>query len=148
MLAIIRPYQAEDFDGLMSSWENASRVAHPFLSEDFLDEERHNIPNLYLPNTDTWVAELDGRVVGFLSLLNNEVGAIFVEPNFHGQGIGKGLMDKAQDLHGTLELDVFEANRLGRRFYERYGFQFVSSSVHEPTVETVFRLRFEPGPKA
>jgi putative acetyltransferase len=37
-------------------------------------------PKLYLPNADTWVAETNGAVVGFIALLGNFVGAIFVEP--------------------------------------------------------------------
>jgi putative acetyltransferase len=60
-------------------------VVHPFLSADFLDEERVSIPNVYLPKAETWVWETDGRVIGFISLLGNEVGALFVHPDFiHG----------------------------------------------------------------
>ncbi len=126
----------------MSSWENASKVAHPFLSNDFLEHERYNIPNFYLPRADTWVAELNGRVVGFIALRGNEVGAIFVEPEFHAGGIGTALMDKAQELYGDLEVDVFEANSIGREFYARYGFEPVSERIHEETGIKLIRLEF------
>ncbi|WP_298868654.1 GNAT family N-acetyltransferase, partial [uncultured Gimesia sp.] len=121
MERIIRKYQAADLDDLMSAWESASRLAHPFLKEDFLDQERHNIPNLYLPNAETWVVEEAGQVIGFIALMGNEVGAIFVKPDFHGTGAGKALMDKAQELHGDLEVEVFKENTIGQKFYARYG---------------------------
>jgi putative acetyltransferase len=126
----------------MASWENASRLAHPFLTREFLDHERYNIPSLYLPNADTWVVELNGRVIGFIALIGNEVGGIFVEPEFHGIGAGRALMDKAQELHGDLEVEVFQANLIGRRFYSSYGFEPLSEKIHEETGNKLLRLKF------
>ena len=142
MTHVIRQYVESDLDGVLSSWESASKIAHPFLTEEFLDTERYNIPNVYLPNTDTWVADVDGRVVGFIALMGNEVGAIFLDPEFQGIGIGRALMDKAQALHETLEVEVFKANSIGRKFYDRYGFGLLAESIHEPTSQDVLRLKF------
>ena len=144
MTHVIRKYVESDLDGVLSSWESASKIAHPFLKEDFLETERYNIPNVYLPNTDTWVAEVNGKVVGFIALMGNEVGAIFLDPEFQGIGIGKCLMDKAQEIHGTLEVEVFTANSIGRKFYDRYGFEFLAESMHEPTNQNVLRLKYVP----
>lgn len=142
MNRIVREYRAEDLAAVLSSWENATRLAHPFLTDEFLDQERDNIPNLYLPNAETWVIEQAGQVIGFIALLGNEVGAIFVQPEFHGTGAGKALMDKGQELRGDLEVEVFEANSIGRHFYQRYGFTPLSESIHEPTGNALVRLQF------
>ena len=142
MECTIREYREDDLNGVMSSWESANELAHPFLTREFLDKERYNIPNLYLPNADTWVAERNGRVVGFIALIGNEVGALFVEPEFHGIGIGRALMDKAQELHGELEVEVFEANPIGRKFYSSYGFKPLNEKTHEETGNKVLRLKF------
>lgn len=142
MNRIVRAYQADDLADLLASWENATRLAHPFLTDEFLDQERDNIPNLYLPNAETWVIEQAGQVIGFIALLGNEVGAIFVQPEFHGTGAGKALMDKAHELRGDLEVEVFEANSIGRHFYQRYGFTPLSESIHEPTGNPLLRLQF------
>ncbi len=139
---IIRKYLDGDLNDVLSSWELASRVGHPFLTEEFLKQERYNIPNIFLPNSETWVIEQDGQVFGFIALLGNEVGAIFVKPQFHGSGAGKALMDKAQALHGDLEVEVFEKNVIGRRFYAKYGFEPLSKSVHEETGFKLLRLKF------
>ena len=77
----IRQYKDSDLEAVLSSWEKATRLAHPFMTEGFLAQERINTAEIYLPNTDTWVMEIDGEVVGFIALMGNEVGAIFVVSN-------------------------------------------------------------------
>ncbi|MDG2169758.1 MAG: GNAT family N-acetyltransferase [Opitutales bacterium] len=129
----IRPYQSSDLDAVLSSWENATRLAHPFMTDAFIAQERKNTTEIYLPNTDTWVIEIDDSVQGFIALMGNEVGAIFVRPRYHRRGAGKALMDKARDLHGNLEVEVFKVNSSGRAFYKRYGFKFMEEKIHEPT---------------
>lgn len=138
----IRQYHSSDLNAVLDSWEVATRLAHTFMSDDFIIQERINTADIYLPNTDTWVAEMDGKVVGFIALMGNEVGAIFLQPSFHGMGIGKALMDKARDLHGVLEVEVFKDNTLGRNFYSKYGFKFLEEKFHDPTGQQVFRLRY------
>ena len=66
MTPTIRQYAENDLEDLLTSWEKATRLAHPFLEEDFLKSERHNIPNVYMPIADTWVADIDGKVVDLL----------------------------------------------------------------------------------
>lgn len=138
---MIRPYRPEDLEALLDVWYEASLIAHPFLDEAFLQKERIKIRDVYTPMTETWVYEEEGHVVGFISLIEIEVGAIFVYPSHQGKGIGRALMDKARSIRPTLELDVFKANPIGRAFYERYGFVFVREGLHEETGQPILRLR-------
>ena len=138
---MIRQYRPADCEEVLNIWAAASAVAHPFLSQEFLEQERHNIPNVYLPMADTWVWDTDGVVVGFISLIGSEVGAIFVDPRFQGAGIGRALMDKARALRGELEVEVFTRNLGGRAFYARYGFELMHQKVHEQTGFELLRLR-------
>ena len=137
----IRKYNDEDLSELLDVWYDASLIAHPFLSAEFLADERINIEATYIPMAETWVYEVDDRVIGFLSLIGDEVGAIFVDPAHQGQGIGRQLMDHAKSLREQLEVDVFKANELGRHFYRAYGFTFIREHVHEQTGQPVLRLR-------
>ena len=139
---VIRQYEASDLESVLNSWEMATRLAHEFMTDDFIAQERRNVAEIYIPNTDTWVAEVDGEVRGFIALMGNEVGAIFLQPRCHGKGIGKALMDKAQDIHGNLEVEVFKVNSLGRNFYSKYGFVQIEEKPHEPTGQQVLRLKF------
>ena len=138
---MIRKYHDHDLNELLEVWYQASLVAHPFLDESFLSQERQNIATIYMPMAETWVYVRAGHVVGFISLIGNEVGALFVAPVLQGQGIGRALMDHASALREELEVDVFKANSLGRRFYDRYGFSLEREHVHGQTGQPMLRLR-------
>lgn len=139
---MIREYRDADLDQLLDVWFQASEVAHPFLTEEFMAAERENIRNVHIPKANTWVYEDAGRVVGFIALIGNEVGAIFVSPEVQGRGFGQALMDLARDRHDTLELDVFEANPIGCAFYEKYGFIQIGQSIHQESGQPTLRLRY------
>ena len=141
---MIRKYSERDCEAIIEVWTAASLVATPFLSDEFVTEERDNIRMIWLPKAETWVFEADGIVVGFVSLIGNEVGAIFAHPAYQGRGIGRALMDHAASLRDELFLDVFEDNTVGRRFYDRYGFQFEHKHVHEQTGHMQIRLSYRP----
>jgi putative acetyltransferase len=138
----IRQYETSDLNAVLSSWETATRLAHPFMTDEFIAQERINVAEIYMPNTDTWVVDIDGSIEGFIALMGNEVGAIFLQPTHHGKGAGKALMDKAQELNGDLEVEVFKENKIGREFYSRYGFEQLEEKFHEPTGQQVLRLKF------
>ncbi|MEH6455811.1 MAG: GNAT family N-acetyltransferase [Cocleimonas sp.] len=138
----IRQYKNSDLNAVLSSWETATRLAHPFMTDEFIAQERINVAEIYMPNTDTWVVDIDGNTEGFVALIGNEVGAIFLQPKHHGKGVGKALMDKAQELHGDLEVEVFKENKIGREFYSKYGFEQIEEKFHEPTSQQVLRLKF------
>ena len=138
---MIREYREEDLGDLMEAWEAASASAHPFLPPEYVDEVRKSIPTLYLPNAETSVVEVDGRVVGFIALLGSEVGAIFVAPDYQGKGLGRALMDKAREEKGQLEVEVFLENEIGCAFYRRYGFEMIAEKTHEETGCGLLRFR-------
>jgi putative acetyltransferase len=139
---VLRPYEDDDLEQLLDVWERASRIAHAFLPDAFFAQERELIAEQWLPAAETTVY-VDERVVGFLSLVGNEVGAIFVDPDRQGEGIGRALMDAARASRPYLELDVFEANAIGRGFYDAYGFRAIGGSEHEETGERLVRLRLD-----
>ncbi len=145
---MIRKFQEHDTDALLSVWYNANKLAHPFLSENFIAAIKLKVRDIYLPNTETWVAEQGDNIIGFISLLHSEgerseVGALFVEPDFIGKGFGRLLMDQAVSINPKLTLDVFKENHIGRRFYERYGFHQVKKYVFDPTGDMVLTLTLD-----
>ena len=142
---MIRDYTEADTDALIDVWYKASALAHPFLSDAFLKSEADNIRSLYLPNTRTWVATNGGMLIGFIAVIESkpaEVGAIFLDPSYHEQGTGKAMMDVAVKAYGTVELDVFRDNSVGRRFYKRYGFREIGRGFHEPPGQATIRLSY------
>jgi ribosomal protein S18 acetylase RimI-like enzyme len=122
------------------SWQAAYRGQ---LSDAYLDGlsvadrlEQHRMA-LETPGAHrTWVAEEDGRVVGFAVTgpsqdadadeRTGELYAVYLDPDRYGRGIGKRLCDHVlADLRErgfrTATLWVLETNERARRFYEREG---------------------------
>ena len=140
---MIRKYDTGDLAELLDVWYDAAQIAHPFWTRDLFEQERRDISEKFLPIAETWVFEKEGRVVGFIALLGDEVGGIFVAPTQHGQGIGRALMDHARASRDHLELEVFEANEIGRAFYDAYGFAVVGERLDEKTELRLLRLRLD-----
>lgn len=69
-----------------------------------------------------WVAEREGRAVGYLVLTGDWLDDLFLAPGETGHGIGATLLEivKAERPHGFC-LWVFETNEGARRFYRRHG---------------------------
>ena len=137
---MIREFRAEDTDAVVAIWLSASALAHPFLSDAFIKQEEENLRTLYLPNAETWVFEVDGAPVGFVALVGDEIGGLFLDPSHHGKGIGKAMVDHAATLRDQLRVEVFERNAIGRRFYERYGFVEEGSYRHDESGEITLQL--------
>ena len=77
----------------------------------------------------TWVCEVDGRIVGFSSgrLSERDIWALFVDPQFEGQGIGSRLLDLATGWmaeHGVAIIELSTADRSrADLFYQRKGWK-------------------------
>ena len=147
----VRAYQDGDRDRLLDVWYRASVIAHAFLDDAFFESERAAIAEDWLPSAETLVyvdsSSVDGHdehLLGFLSLVGNEVGGFFVDPDHQGRGIGRALMDRARAARPFLELDVFERNDRGRRFYDAYGFHEVGRHLNEVVDQREIRLRLDP----
>ena len=140
---MLRPYTQEDLDQCLDVWWEASQVGQSFMPDEFFEGERQLMINEWFPTLDTTVYEVDDRIVGFITLKDHYVGAIFVHPDYHGTGVATELMDHARAEKGWLELHVFEANERARRFYENYGFTLKMIDKHGPTGEPALQLRLD-----
>ncbi|WP_317191197.1 GNAT family N-acetyltransferase [Hymenobacter sp. BT523] len=90
-----------------------------------------------------WVAEADGRTVGFAiaDLQGHSIWALFVHPDFAGQGIGRTLHDAMLNWYfsqtpETVWLSTAPGTR-AEAFYRQAGWQFMDML---PTGEAKFEM--------
>ena len=119
---VIRPYETADNARLTEIWYAVSRISHPFLPEDLLLRQRDEVSEKYLSQTETWVALGKAGPVGFIGLMDQFIGGLFVAPECQGAGIGGMLLRHAFELKGKLALEVYAANQRAVAFYRRNGF--------------------------
>jgi len=140
---MIRKYIEEDIEEIMSIWIQASNLAHPFLDSTFVNKVKNDMRNVYIPNSETWVYEENNSVIGFISMIGNEIGGLFVLPDNQSNGIGTKLVDFILHIHKELEVEVFEKNVIGRAFYDKYGFEQIKKYLHTESNSEVLRLKFK-----
>ena len=139
---MIRKHNENDLEQIINIWYQSSTLAHPFLNSSFVEKVKSDMTNIYIPNSNTWVYEIDNTIVGFISMINNEIGGLFVLPNNHSKGIGTKLVDFIKKEHTVLEVEVFEKNLIGRAFYDKYGFERIKKYYHKESGSEVLRLKF------
>jgi GNAT superfamily N-acetyltransferase len=90
------------------------------------------------PNAPTWVAKDGDEVIGFCIASKgdeNRVGAIYLLPEYQGQGIGRKLMETALSWLGDekdIYIDVASYNHKAIRFYEKFGFTPSGRDISNP----------------
>jgi GNAT superfamily N-acetyltransferase len=73
-----------------------------------------------------WLAEAEERPVGFAAVRPGWLDHLYVDPAWHGRGVGQALLSVAKEGQSELNLLTFQRNVQARRFYERQGFALVA----------------------
>jgi len=87
----------------------------------------------YISKYEVWMAVDDEKPIGFYSLEGNELGGLWVSPEFIGHGVGRGLFQHAVDRCGELGFDklIIESDPNAVGFYEKMGAHRVDESHSE-----------------
>jgi putative acetyltransferase len=78
-----------------------------------------------LRELEVWVAELNGAVVGWGAIRGDRLEGLYAAPEFAGQGVGTGLLDRLEGLMRDREFPSVraEASSNARDFYLRRGYR-------------------------
>ncbi|MCN4546245.1 N-acetyltransferase, partial [Escherichia coli] len=88
----------------------------------------------YLANAQNWVWEEDGKLLGFVSIMEGRfLAAMFVAPKAVRRGIGKALMQYVQQRYPHLMLEVYQKNQPAIDFYRAQGFHIVDCAWQDET---------------
>ena len=127
----VRRARVDDRERLLEVWERSVRATHHFLGASDVAALRPLVAQELAGDAIEWwvlVAAADVPI-GFLGYTRDTIKALFIDPDYHGQGGGKLLVAHAQGLSaGALAVDVNEQNDAAVRFYEALGFSVVSRS--------------------
>ncbi|MFP1592414.1 N-acetyltransferase [Escherichia coli] len=84
----------------------AGRIAtwgHPFIKANYWRDCIPLVRDAYLANAQNWVWEEDGKLLGFVSIMEGRfLAAMFVAPKAVRRGIGKALMQYVQQRYPHL----------------------------------------------
>lgn len=140
---MIREYQNKDLESIMIIWYNAQTKAHPFLAKDFVQKVKMMMKEMFIPNSKIWVYQESGIVLGFIAMMDNEIGGLFVNPTMQSNGIGTSLLKHIQRSYNLLEVEVFDKNKIGKPFYLKHGFKTVHQYLHAESNQKVVRMQLQ-----
>ncbi|MCJ2044466.1 GNAT family N-acetyltransferase [Methylobacterium sp. J-078] len=112
---------------MLAVFDQTFPVSHSFLEHSEQTEGRQHL-KLLLGHSETLLAELDGVVIGFITV--DDVGyipALYVGRT--GIGVGSALLQATQDRHERFGLHVFAENVLALQFYKARGFSVVDEDT-------------------
>ncbi|CAM4042530.1 putative acetyltransferase [Ectopseudomonas alcaliphila] len=139
---MIRPYHRTDSDAVLDLWLEASLQAHDFVPQAFWREQLTAMRDHYLPQAETLVLEENDQVLGFVSLHEQRLAALFVSPHAQGRGLGRQLLDEAKRRRDSLELGVYRANTRAVAFYRAGGFVTVDETRDPHTGQLELTMRW------
>jgi GNAT superfamily N-acetyltransferase len=89
------------------------------------------------PDSDAQVtvAEHDGRVIGYSTVVGHELVHLFVDPDHAGRGVGRRLLAAAEALmteagHRSFELHTMVGNAPAIGLYESAGWRMTGRLIH------------------
>lgn len=139
---MIRSIENKDINKIMDIWLRSTIKAHDFIPKEYGDNSYNTVKDVYIPMADTFIYEDEESIKGFISIINNEfIGALFVDTDSQGGGIGKKLINFAIDKYKNLSLAVYKDNVKSVVFYKRMGFTVVKEQVNQDSGYTEYIMQ-------
>lgn len=138
---MIRNFEQQDLDQVVRIWLEGSLIAHNFIPEDYWKGKSEEMREIYLPSSKTFVYE-NAELLGFISMKDNYIAALFVDPKEQGKGIGKQILNFVKCLYPSLELNVYAENLNSVEFYKKQGFVILEENIEEDTGHKEYKMRY------
>ncbi len=121
---VLKRAAPSDSDELSAIWLRSFAVALPSVPTIHTDDEvRVWVRDLLIAEVETWVATIHGNLVGLLSLDEDEIEQLYIDPPWQGRGVGGVCIRHAKERSPNgLGLWTFQVNVRARRFYAGHGF--------------------------
>ena len=131
---MIRKLEDKDIDKVMNIWLESTIKAHDFISKEYWKSNYDTVKEVYIPIADSFIYEENGIIKGFISVIDKEfIGALFVDNNYQGLGIGSKLIGYVDSIYDELTLTVYKENNRAVNFYKSIGFNILDEQINDDT---------------
>lgn len=136
----IRPSTREEWGLLEEMWLRVSLKAHHFIDQSYWISKKTEMEEKYLPLSQTYVCEDEGKIVGFISMVNDLLAALFIEETYQSKGYGYQMVEYVKQDRDTIKLKVFEKNELAYHFYLKQRFVVDQVLIDQETNESEYDM--------
>ncbi|MCJ7843573.1 N-acetyltransferase [Lederbergia sp. NSJ-179] len=139
----IRSNKNTEVNKLVKIWYEGSLIAHDFINKNYWKSQRSEMEEKYIPMSETYVVSNEKDVVGFVSMMDNYLAALFIDVKHQGKGYGKGLLDFIKRQRENIQLKVYKRNKKAVDFYFKNGFVIKEETIDEQTSEEEFLMEWK-----
>ena len=138
---MIRNFKDKNLEVIMELWLETNISAHAFIDNNYW-RGHFNMVKEMMNNADIYVYEINGIIQGFVGLIDNYIGGIFVSKKMQSKGVGKQLLNHVKQINKKLSLSVYKKNDRAYNFYINEGFEIVKEKIDEGTNEIEFVMEW------
>ncbi|WP_121615435.1 N-acetyltransferase [Virgibacillus halodenitrificans] len=130
---MIREYKDTDIDTLVDIWYKGSLQAHDFIDSAYWESQIKEMKDKYIPMSETYVITEQTKIIGFVSMVEDYLAALFIDVAYQNNGAGKELLNFVKRQRNEIQLKVYKENLSAIRFYKKNGFIIKEELTDEPT---------------
>ena len=140
---MIRPLRSSDISAITDIYELANSTVNLPVPADHFKKDAVNYASETIYLCENAVYELDGRVVGIISVSQDHIEGLFVHPEFFNKGVGQSLLSYFLNKKNWLQLQVYENNLKALNFYRKNGFKITGGGTCQITGLPYFEMVYE-----
>lgn len=141
MIHLLETITDTDLEILASIWLKSNLEAHAFIDQNYWLENYQTVKKT-LPTAALYAYYHNGKIVGFLGLIDTYVAGLFVLSDYRSLGIGGQLLAKIKAKHSKLTLSVYQKNERAVLFYLKQGFKILKEEKNLETNEVEFLMEW------
>lgn len=138
---MIRKFDGNDLDEVMSIWLTANMEAHSFIEADYWKSNFDSVREM-IPAAEVFVSEKEGRINGFIGIIDHYIAGIFVRSSDRSKGIGTNLLNTVKKKKEALSLHVYKNNKQAVLFYLNAGFRIAAEEMDEAVSEMEYMMEW------
>ncbi|MGG0642578.1 GNAT family N-acetyltransferase [Sporosarcina gallistercoris] len=139
---MIRAFEESDMDTVVAIWYKGSLQAHHFIVADYWASQVMDMREKYIPMSETHVLTTHSKVIGFISMVDNYLAALFIDTEWQNKGAGKQLLDFEKGRKSTIQVKVYKENLSAIRFYRKNTFVVKEEITDEQTDQREYLMEW------
>src|SRR5699024_12414647 len=88
---MIRAYKENDIDILIDIWYKSSLQAHDFIYSGYWESQIEEMKEKYIPMSETHDITNQTKIIGFISIVEGYLAALFINVAYQNYGASKAL---------------------------------------------------------
>ncbi|AIQ18492.1 GNAT family acetyltransferase [Paenibacillus sp. FSL H7-0357] len=136
-------HKQSDIDTLTDIWYRGSIQAHDFIDQEYWLSQKTEMRDKYIPMSDTYVIYNQSEIVGFVSMVEDYLAALFIDTSYQKNGYGKELINFMKIQKSKITLKVYKENTSATRFYEKNGFTIKETLLDANTNQEEYLMEWK-----